>query len=158
MGCTSLTSVVISDSVTEIGDYAFQSTGLTSIEIPNSVKRIGEGAFWGCAGLTSIVISDSVTEIVTNAFDGCSGLRQASILGPVKKINWLFRNCSALETVTFGVGIDGFDEDMFKGCESLKAIYVPAKKTDYYARRLYALPHGNSLCKLIVELPAEKKK
>ena len=47
-------STIIPNSVTTIGDRAFQScTGLTEITIPNSVTSIGFGAFGGCSGLTS---------------------------------------------------------------------------------------------------------
>ena len=41
--------VVIPDSVTSIGDFAFQDcTNLTSVEIPDSVIEIGEDIFDGC--------------------------------------------------------------------------------------------------------------
>jgi hypothetical protein len=51
-----LTSIVIPNSVTNIGERAFEDCdGLTSIEIPNSVTSIGKEAFYGCSGLTSIV-------------------------------------------------------------------------------------------------------
>ena len=44
--CTSLTSVTIGNSVTSIGDNAFNyCTSLTSITIPNSVTSIGDCAF-----------------------------------------------------------------------------------------------------------------
>ena len=45
-GCTRLTSVTISNSVTSIGEIAFSCcTGLTSIIISNSVRSIGNYAF-----------------------------------------------------------------------------------------------------------------
>lgn len=44
-------------------------------------------------------------------------------------------------------------KDAFKGCTALKTINVPAKKADYYKKRL-----PEELHHLIVELPAEKKK
>ena len=51
-GCTSLTSLVIGNSVTSIGSRAFLGcTSLTSIEIPNSVTYIGKYAFYGCTNL-----------------------------------------------------------------------------------------------------------
>ena len=44
----SITSVIVPDSVTEIGSCAFEGcTSLSNIDIPNSVKGIGGGAFKG---------------------------------------------------------------------------------------------------------------
>ena len=52
-------NVVIPDSVTGIGDLAFEGcTGLTSIVIPDSVTSIGDGAFLGCDNLESIDLPD----------------------------------------------------------------------------------------------------
>ena len=74
-GCTGLTSVTIGSSVTSIGNYVFQNcTGITSIEIPNSVTSIGNYVFQNCIGLTSVTISSSVTNIGKNVFNGCTNL------------------------------------------------------------------------------------
>ena len=52
-----VTDLVIPNSVTSIGDYAFYGcSGLTSVTIPNSVTGIGEYAFSCCSGLTSVTI------------------------------------------------------------------------------------------------------
>ena len=68
-GCTSLTSVEIPNSVTEIGEYAFSGcTSLTSVEIPNSVTEIGKYAFANCDSLTYVKIPASVTKIADNSF------------------------------------------------------------------------------------------
>ncbi len=51
-----ITDLVIPDSVTSIGDYAFYDcSSLTSITIPDSVTSIGSSAFYGCSNLTLAV-------------------------------------------------------------------------------------------------------
>ena len=70
---------IINDTGTTINqyrifDYAFNFTNLKSITIPNSVTSIGDYAFEGCTFLTSITIPNSVTNIGDGAFSGCSSL------------------------------------------------------------------------------------
>ena len=56
--CDSLTSVIIGDSVTSIGDYAFYDCdSLSSVTIPDSVTSIGERAFSGYTSLLDINVS-----------------------------------------------------------------------------------------------------
>ena len=67
--CTSLSSLVISDSV-------------AGIVIPDGVTSIGNEAFWGCTSLSSLVIPDGVTSIGDYAFGECNfpyNLRQELI-------------------------------------------------------------------------------
>jgi len=83
-GCTSLKSVTIPASVTSIGDAAFSGcTSLASVTIPNSVTSIGHGAFEGCTGLTSVTIPNSVTSIGDGAFYGCTGLTSVMFQGTI---------------------------------------------------------------------------
>jgi hypothetical protein len=87
----SLTSVVIPDSVTNLGNYVFYNCkNLTNVMLGHGVVNIGTGLFsgltsawpWGdvssvwnnACGLTSIVITDSVTNIGDSAFYNCSNL------------------------------------------------------------------------------------
>ena len=75
--CSSLTSVTIPDSVTTIGAHAFSGcSSLTSVTIPDSVTSIGEGAFYNCRSLTSVTIPDSVTWIGNCVFQYCSSLKK----------------------------------------------------------------------------------
>ena len=72
-GCSSLTSIEIPNSVTNIGSYAFEyCSNLISVTIPNSVTNIGCGAFCYCRGLTSIEIPNSVTSVGIDAFSNCN--------------------------------------------------------------------------------------
>jgi hypothetical protein len=76
VGCTSLTSVTIPESVTSIGSSAFAAcSSLTSITIGNGVTSIGGSAFSGCTSLTSITIGNGVTSIGEWAFRNCNSLK-----------------------------------------------------------------------------------
>lgn len=62
-----ITSVVIEDGVTTIGESAFNGYGnLYSVKIPNSVTWIGYVAFYGC-DFEDVTIPESVTHIGTKA-------------------------------------------------------------------------------------------
>ena len=75
-------SFTISNSVTRIGDSAFEyCDSLTSITIPNSVTSIGDFAFGDCSSLTSITIPNNVTSIGDSAFSNCSELTQINFAG-----------------------------------------------------------------------------
>ena len=102
-GCTILTSVIIPDSVTTIGNCAFYNcSSLTSVTIPDSVTSIGNYAFRECSSLTSVTIPDSVTTIGGYAFYGCSSLTSVTIGDSVTSIgNYAFCDCRSLTSVTF---------------------------------------------------------
>ena len=101
--CSSLTGIIIPNSVKTIGDNAFWGcSALTGITIPNSVSSIGDNAFNGCSGLTGISILDGVTSIGESAFGHCSKLTGIIIPKSVKKIGqYAFWDCSKLTSVSF---------------------------------------------------------
>lgn len=68
-----ITSVVIPNTVTSIGDGAFMRNQLTSLIIPNSVTSIGGNAF-SSNHLTEVTIPNSVTSIGNLAFAGNKGI------------------------------------------------------------------------------------
>ena len=97
-----VTDLVIPDSVTSIGEYAFSGCKLLeSVTIPDSVTSIGNNAFRDCTSLTSITIPSSVTSIGDSAFSGCKLLESVTIPDSVTSIgNYAFSGCSALESIT----------------------------------------------------------
>ena len=87
--CDGLTEIVIPNSVTSIGHYAFYDCdGLTEIVIPNSVTSIGEYAFAYCDGLENMVIPNSVTSMYYSVFYGCMGLTYIGCEAASKPNNW----------------------------------------------------------------------
>ena len=124
LGCSSLKSITIPNSVTEIASWAFYGcSSLTSITIPNSVTSIGYEAFKGCSSLKSTTIPESVTEIGNSAFKGCSSLTSITIPNSVTYIGFdAFRGCSSLTSITIPESVTSIGEDAFYGCSSLTSI------------------------------------
>ena len=129
--CSSLTSITIPNSVTSIESYAFGGCkGLTSIDIPNNVTSIGYGAFEGCFGLTSVTIPNSVTSIGEYAFYNCSGLASINIPNNVTSIgDYAFYNCSGLASVIIPNSVTSIGEYAFCLCSSLTSITIPNSVT-----------------------------
>ena len=80
-----LSTYTIEKGTRFIGDHAFKGCEMTSVIIPNSVTSIGNYAFSDCSGLTSITIGKSVTSIGVWAFSDCSSL--TSVVWNAKKCN-----------------------------------------------------------------------
>ena len=123
------TSVTLPNTVTEIGDYAFDCClNLTSINIPNGVTSIGRYAFNACSALSSITLGTGVLSIREHAFDGCFSLTDFGINSRLLRIEaYAFRTCgfSTIDlpkTVSF-IGDHAFEHSF------LHSIYLPGDTT-----------------------------
>ncbi len=125
--CTSLTNIVIPESVKGIGSYAFSNCYfLNEIVLPKSVKTIGDGAFNECPNLTKINIPDCVKEIGVNTFCNCISLSDIVITNGLTKINDnAFCNCPKLKEFNIPNGLTEIGEGAFAFCSSLKEITIP---------------------------------
>ena len=115
--CDILNSVVISDSVVDLGAGTFGSCKrLTSVIIGDGVSAVRDSAFCDCSALTYLVIGDSVTTIEYCAFDSCSSLPSVVIPDSVTSIGvWAFSDCSSLRSITIGENVNYTTEWTFRG-------------------------------------------
>lgn len=107
-----ITSVVIGDSVTNIGNGAFAyCANLTSVVIGNSVTNIGDYAFAYSKNLTSIVIPESVTVVNNYVFYDCTSLTDIYCEAESQPESWSDEWNYALEaTVHWGYGASSDDD------------------------------------------------
>lgn len=132
-----ITSVVIENGVTSIGNNAFEDcSALKKLDIPQSVTEIGSKAFRGCSALTSLALPETVNRIGNTAFQGCSNLETINIPSGVKLIEKdTFHGCEKLNDVTIPAGVTLIGNSAFKACKTFRNIEIPkgVTKIDYFA-------------------------
>lgn len=123
------TSVIydgIEYAVTSIGNYAFyRCTSLTSIIIPNTISTIGSSAFYNCKSLTSITIPESVCEIGKEAFAECTNLASINIPEGIETISSGFLyGGTTLASITIPASVTEIGKNAFYGCYFTEANFV----------------------------------
>lgn len=155
-GCTSLTSIAMSNTITsidngifeecislkhvnfpsnsaitDIPDYCFRNDeSLESVSIPSTVKTLDYYAFQSCKTLRSVVIPSTVTAINGTVFRYCQAITSIDIPEGVTKLdNYCFQSCYALRSVKLPSTLKTLGTYMFNNCRSLVSIAIPAGVT-----------------------------
>ena len=111
------------EGLPEVPKHYFEGTGITKIVIPDSVTSIGDYAFRNCSSLTSVTIGDGVESIGYAALAGCSSLTSIEIPNSVTTIKpYAFYNCSSLTSVVISDSVTSIGSDVFKDCDSLTRV------------------------------------
>jgi len=75
-----VTEITLSDTVEEIGIYAFFGTKIITVDIPSSVKVIEQSAFQNCSSLKTVILHEGLEELGQEALDSA-----ITSLSPVPK-------------------------------------------------------------------------
>lgn len=125
-------------TLTTIGAFGFMFNDFTSVVIPNTVTEIGVGAFEVCTKLTSVELPESVSSIGSYAFGGCNGVKEISV-SPANKHyisqDGIVYTHDLTEIVVFPAGKGGEFEiphtvtsigsGAFSGCDLLTGVEIP---------------------------------
>lgn len=119
---------VIPNTVTEIGDYAFNLiVDMESLSIPTSIVAIGEGAFENCWSLKSIIIPEGVTRIEKATFYGCQSMTSVTIPSGVAFIGEsAFGHCKFTD-IELPNNLTFIGTSAFENCSDLTSITIPSK-------------------------------
>ncbi len=123
----SVTSVVINEGVTTIGQYSFHYFPDFTISIPSSVEAIKTNAFAYC-GISSVTIGSGVTSIGNQAFMNCGSLTSITIPGNVKTIGDRAFTSTGLSSVTIEDGVETIVDYAFNNTR-LTSVTIPASVT-----------------------------
>ena len=143
--CGKLKSVIMPDSLTNVGSYAFSGCkSLETVKISKNVSDIGCSAFYGCASLKEISVPkennfySSLDGVLFNkdfttliSYPAKKNTIEYSIPNSVTNIDaQAFYSCGLLENVTIPEGVSDIGDEAFEYCTSLKSIIIPNSVTN----------------------------
>ena len=167
-------SYIANVPVTAIGNYAFQNLTITSAVVSNSVTSIGQGAFSGCSSLQEITIpfvggsrktanntyqypfgyifgtssytggkattqyyyGSSTSSKTSDTYYIPSSLRKVTVTGG-NILYGAFSGCSSLTSITIPDSVTSIGDYTFRNCSSLMSITIPDSVTSIGSYAFY---------------------
>ncbi|MCQ2078548.1 MAG: leucine-rich repeat domain-containing protein, partial [archaeon] len=126
--CTNLSSVELPSTLTSIGRDAFAHTAIQGVDLASlaNLRTIGSEAFLG-SSLTSVTIPATVTSVGNMAFADCSSLQSVTVRNSAI-VEEEFWKDTALTTVDLE-GVRTIDMWAFRDCSALRGIDLPSTLT-----------------------------
>lgn len=120
--------ISLSSTITKIGRYAFQNCfNVKSVNLPGGLETIGDYSFDNCSGLIEINVPDSVKSIGKSCFQSCRKLSTAILPDALIEIpEFAFYGCRSLTEIILPSKLETIGQYAFSGCSSLKEITIPA--------------------------------
>lgn len=129
-----ITSLVLSDGITYIGNYAFGLCGNISgsLVIPDSVTAIGTGAFVNCWGFDgTLTLPENLTAIPDSAFENCDNFTGTlEIPEKVTSIGIYAFYGNGFTAVTIHEGVTSIGDCAFFKCRNLTELTIPSTVTN----------------------------
>ena len=114
-------------TVTSLGDELFNEADITSVVIPDSVINIGSYAFYDCIYLTSIKFGSKVENIDYYAFYACTSVETLELPNSLLTIGeFAFQHMTGLRSVNIPKNVTLIGREAFDDTESLEEIQFNA--------------------------------
>lgn len=150
-GKSLLSSVILPEGITSIGEYAFRGTTIRRINIPSTVteikvyafvstplmyctfsegcqlKTIGNNAFQSCTLLQEIDLPAQLETFGFRVFDACTSLKHVTMGDAVTNIGrYTFYNCTSLQSIRFSDAIETIYSEVCRENQALTTVHLPA--------------------------------
>lgn len=121
-----LSAISIPDSVTEIGEFAFDGCiSLKRIALPANLSVVGGYVFRDCTALEELIIPYGVKTLGRGMFFRCSSLKSVNVPSSVTSCgSSVFLNCSGIVDVVWNAAVEYFPDDAFALCGNLRRIVI----------------------------------
>ena len=128
--CAKLYTIDLPAGLTYIGNDAFFNSGLKEIVIPESVTYVGDYAFNMCHNLLRVEIRASNYYLGEAAFVACSSLTEITVPGINLVIRpYTFAHCERLKSIVFEEGVTKIEDSVFMNCTQLESVTIPVSVT-----------------------------
>ena len=123
--CTSLKAFSL-NNVSIIGNSIFEGcNSLVSVDLNSMISVIPQSSFTGCSNLESVSPLNSVVRIESEAFKDCKTLSEASLPNIIFILDNAFQNCSGIEHIALGEGLEIIGKGAFSYCSKLESLIIP---------------------------------
>ncbi|MBQ6684341.1 MAG: leucine-rich repeat protein, partial [Bacteroidales bacterium] len=146
--CPQITSIILHNNITSVGDYAFANctnvssiyigTGIDSIgkyaflncrgegilQMPDNVKYLGRGSFYGCSGFDTIYLSNHLKYIGESSFANLTNIFNLILDSTYYIGDSAFNNCSNIHILSYGDKLVTVGSHTFENCIAIDSIYI----------------------------------
>ena len=123
--CTSLKRFSL-NNVSVIGSAIFEGcNSLVSVDLNSMISVIPQNSFTGCSNLESVSPLNSVLRIESEAFKDCKTLKEVSLPNIIFILENAFQNCSGIERLALGEGLEIIGKGAFSYCSKLESLIIP---------------------------------
>lgn len=131
--------IVMNEGITSIGDYAFYKCNPNILfifaefsKIPNSVTKIGEHAFDNCT-LIDTLDNPNITSIGAYAFANCNmkTIVISDAVTIIEEYTFYYSSSRDLEHIVIGKGVKKVETNAFTGCNTLDAVFYAGTEAQW---------------------------